>query len=123
MVRTEQDIKFERKVSQTILASQQTVAIGEAGKTGEWRTMRPILHTEKCLVVKTGKLSCNLCWMYCPENTVSRAIPPEFNYDYCKGCGICANECPAHAIEMIPEKDAPSCVGEESATGETGGKF
>ena len=25
------------------------------------------------------------------------------NYDYCKGCGICANECPCGAIEMVPE--------------------
>jgi Pyruvate:ferredoxin oxidoreductase and related 2-oxoacid:ferredoxin oxidoreductases, delta subunit len=27
----------------------------------------------------------------------------EINYDYCKGCGICANECPTKAIEMVPE--------------------
>jgi pyruvate ferredoxin oxidoreductase delta subunit len=27
----------------------------------------------------------------------------EIVYDYCKGCGICANECPAKAIEMVPE--------------------
>ncbi|MFP3483271.1 MAG: 4Fe-4S binding protein, partial [Caldivirga sp.] len=25
------------------------------------------------------------------------------NYDYCKGCGICANECPVKAIKMVPE--------------------
>jgi len=25
------------------------------------------------------------------------------DYDYCKGCGICANECPANAIEMKRE--------------------
>lgn len=113
MGRDAQDINFEKKVSRSILASMQTPAIGEAGKTGEWRTMRPILHEETCLVVKTGKPTCHLCWMYCPENTVSRTIPPQFNYDYCKGCGICASECPAKSIEMIPEKDAPSCEGNE----------
>ncbi|PIV68985.1 MAG: ferredoxin, partial [Euryarchaeota archaeon CG01_land_8_20_14_3_00_38_12] len=26
------------------------------------------------------------------------------NYDYCKGCGICANECPKNAINMEEEK-------------------
>jgi len=26
-----------------------------------------------------------------------------FDYDYCKGCGICANECPKKAIEMVEE--------------------
>jgi Pyruvate/2-oxoacid:ferredoxin oxidoreductase delta subunit len=27
----------------------------------------------------------------------------EFNLDYCKGCGICAQECPCGAIQMTPE--------------------
>jgi ferredoxin len=24
--------------------------------------------------------------------------------DYCKGCGICAAECPCGAIDMVPER-------------------
>jgi pyruvate ferredoxin oxidoreductase delta subunit len=28
------------------------------------------------------------------------------DYDYCKGCGICAVECPRKAIEMVPEPQA-----------------
>jgi Pyruvate/2-oxoacid:ferredoxin oxidoreductase delta subunit len=27
----------------------------------------------------------------------------EIDYDYCKGCGVCANECPAKAITMVEE--------------------
>jgi Pyruvate/2-oxoacid:ferredoxin oxidoreductase delta subunit len=27
----------------------------------------------------------------------------EVIYDYCKGCGICATECPRHAITMEEE--------------------
>ena len=27
-----------------------------------------------------------------------------FNYDYCKGCGMCEAECPCGAIVMEPEK-------------------
>jgi pyruvate ferredoxin oxidoreductase delta subunit len=27
----------------------------------------------------------------------------EIDLDYCKGCGICAEECPVDAIEMIQE--------------------
>ena len=27
----------------------------------------------------------------------------EFNYDYCKGCGLCVSECPCGAIRMEPE--------------------
>jgi Pyruvate/2-oxoacid:ferredoxin oxidoreductase delta subunit len=26
------------------------------------------------------------------------------DYDYCKGCGICAAECPCGAIAMVPEQ-------------------
>ena len=28
----------------------------------------------------------------------------EFNYDYCKGCGVCAQECPCGHIKMVPEQ-------------------
>jgi Pyruvate/2-oxoacid:ferredoxin oxidoreductase delta subunit len=42
----------------------------------------------------------------CPENAVRKLGPGkgfEFKYDYCKGCGLCASECPCGAIKMIPE--------------------
>ena len=26
----------------------------------------------------------------------------EIDYDYCKGCGLCAAECPCGAVEMEP---------------------
>jgi pyruvate ferredoxin oxidoreductase delta subunit len=42
----------------------------------------------------------------CPD----AAISPDYennvmvwNYDYCKGCGICAHECPVDAINMEEE--------------------
>ncbi len=28
----------------------------------------------------------------------------EVDYDYCKGCGICAAECPTQSYEMVPEE-------------------
>lgn len=106
MVFTEKDENYEKNISRSILASMQTPAIGEAGKTGSWRTVRPVIDASRCTVVKTGKLTCNFCWMYCPENTVTRTIPPTFNLDYCKGCGICATECPPKCIEMVSEKES-----------------
>ena len=27
-----------------------------------------------------------------------------FDYDFCKGCGLCVQECPCGAIEMVPEE-------------------
>ena len=49
---------------------------------------------------------CDNCYGVCPDNAVIKLGPGkrfEFNYDYCKGCGICAAECPCGAIEMVAE--------------------
>ena len=49
---------------------------------------------------------CDTCYGICPDNAVIKLGPGkrfQFNYDYCKGCGICAAECPCGAIAMIPE--------------------
>ena len=40
-----------------------------------------------------------------PEGVVKRSIPVEIDLDYCKGCGICAEECPGKAIEMVEEDE------------------
>ena len=49
---------------------------------------------------------CDNCYGVCPDNAVIKLGPGNrfrFNLDYCKGCGVCAAECPAGAIEMVPE--------------------
>jgi NADPH-dependent glutamate synthase beta subunit-like oxidoreductase len=49
---------------------------------------------------------CDNCYGLCPDNAVSKLGPGEryaFDYDYCKGCGICVAECPCGAIIMVPE--------------------
>jgi 2-oxoacid:acceptor oxidoreductase delta subunit (pyruvate/2-ketoisovalerate family) len=49
---------------------------------------------------------CDNCFGVCPDNAVIKLANGkyEFNLDYCKGCGICAHECPCGAIEMVPER-------------------
>jgi len=50
---------------------------------------------------------CDNCYGVCPDNAVAKLGPGkrfEFNYDYCKGCGVCAAECPCGAIDMVPEE-------------------
>jgi 2-oxoacid:acceptor oxidoreductase delta subunit (pyruvate/2-ketoisovalerate family) len=49
---------------------------------------------------------CDNCYGVCPDNAVIKLGPGKrfrFNYDYCKGCGLCAAECPCGAIKMVPE--------------------
>lgn len=76
-------------------------------KTGGWRAERPIHDPTKCLWIKNG--TCGRCWIFCPDMSV-RLIENddgtrsyEYDYDFCKGCGICANECPTDSITMEGE--------------------
>jgi NADPH-dependent glutamate synthase beta subunit-like oxidoreductase len=51
--------------------------------------------------------NCDNCYGVCPDNAVLKLADPDepyaFDLDYCKGCGICAVECPCAAIVMVPE--------------------
>ena len=51
---------------------------------------------------------CDNCYGVCPDNAVIKLGPGKrfkFNFDYCKGCGICATECPCGAIRMVAEEN------------------
>jgi 2-oxoacid:acceptor oxidoreductase delta subunit (pyruvate/2-ketoisovalerate family) len=46
---------------------------------------------------------CLLCVLFCPDGAIHwkpDKADIEFDYSFCKGCGICANECPTKAITM-----------------------
>jgi NADPH-dependent glutamate synthase beta subunit-like oxidoreductase len=51
--------------------------------------------------------SCDNCYSVCPDDAVLKIGAPGEEYvidlDYCKGCGLCATECPSGAISMVPE--------------------
>jgi 2-oxoacid:acceptor oxidoreductase delta subunit (pyruvate/2-ketoisovalerate family) len=48
---------------------------------------------------------CDNCYGVCPDNAIIKLGDGQYeiDYDYCKGCGLCAAECPCGAIEMEPE--------------------
>jgi len=51
---------------------------------------------------------CDGCYGACPENAVIKLGPGKrYRYDYslCTGCAVCFEQCPCHAIEMIPEPE------------------
>lgn len=93
--------------------SQSRPSVGEAGATGDWRNEYPVVVTETCVAYKQGTLTCQICWAHCPDACLSQGMPPAVDLTYCKGCGICAEVCPHHAIEMRPEAEHGVCVTEE----------
>jgi NADPH-dependent glutamate synthase beta subunit-like oxidoreductase len=54
-----------------------------------------------------GCISCDNCFALCPDNAVIK-LGPEKAYavdlDYCKGCGLCVEECPTGSMTMEPEE-------------------
>ena len=72
-----------------------------AAQTGLWRTMRPIINRDLC----------RGCWWvcstFCPDGAINVINDhPEIDYDHCKGCLVCAAQCPSHAIAAVPETAA-----------------
>ena len=52
---------------------------------------------------------CDNCFGVCPDNAIVKLAGPRdgrmyaIDYDYCKGCGLCVEECPSGAISIVPE--------------------
>jgi len=68
-------------------------------KTGSWRAFRPVWDEKRCI-------DCMQCVVYCPDMSIPAKAGKrlETDFDYCKGCGICANVCPVKCIEMREEE-------------------
>ena len=58
-------------------------------------------HCNQCDKWSGKCIDCENCIIFCPDSSVNKQH--DIDYDYCKGCGICAHECPSDAIEMVKE--------------------
>ena len=69
-------------------------------RTGDWRSRRPTYDHSKCI-------KCAICQTFCPEGCIHQNTEGYYLADlfYCKGCGICAKECPKTVITMIDDRD------------------
>ena len=63
-----------------------------------------LTEAERCFTCGTC-LHCDVCMTFCPDVAISKDESGEYTIDYehCKGCGICVNECPRGAMELVPE--------------------
>lgn len=75
-------------------------------KNAGWRNQRPVLDGGKCTM-------CLQCYLYCPDGTIYKVRTSEgameclaIDYDFCKGCGVCARACRFGAIRMVDETEA-----------------
>ncbi len=63
-----------------------------------WRNSRPVVDEKKCV-------GCLQCYLYCPDGVIYKKDGKvAVDYDFCKGCGICARCCRTGAIKMEAEK-------------------
>jgi 2-oxoacid:acceptor oxidoreductase gamma subunit (pyruvate/2-ketoisovalerate family)/2-oxoacid:acceptor oxidoreductase delta subunit (pyruvate/2-ketoisovalerate family) len=71
--------------------------ISYSREVADWRVFHPVIDGDKCV-------GCKRCWVYCPEAAITmnggKAV---VSYDYCKGCGICIEECRVGAIRSERE--------------------
>ena len=92
-IREKKDFAFAEVPENTSFEAGYLVTVNSG-----WRSIRPVINSEKCKC-------CEQCYLYCPDGVISinygKAV---IDYDFCKGCGICAKICKIGAIGMEAER-------------------
>lgn len=90
-----------------ILPVEQRIGCQEI--EGSLRHSQIAAESRRCFSCGTC-FSCDNCWTLCPDEAVLKSVElaPDgshyvFDYDYCKGCGLCAHECPCGYIGMVED--------------------
>ncbi len=83
--------------------------VGEAEIEASLDATQAALESARCLSCGNC-LRCDNCWTLCPDSAVLKTDTATadgnyylFDYDYCKGCGLCAVECPSAYIQLFDD--------------------
>ncbi|MBR3421323.1 MAG: 4Fe-4S binding protein [Ruminococcus sp.] len=92
-IREKKDFAFAEVPENTSFEAGYLVTVNSG-----WRSIRPVINRAKCV-------GCEQCYLYCPDGVIAikdgKAV---IDYDFCKGCGICAKICRIGAIGMEAER-------------------
>jgi len=64
------------------------------------------LHEARRCLSCGNCFECDNCFAACPEDAIVKLGPNqgyEIKLDLCTGCGVCVEQCPCHAMEMVSE--------------------
>ena len=89
-----------------LAAARRTGTFDEV--TGGLSASTALFEARRCMSCGNC-FGCDNCYGACPDNAIIKTGPGgpgdyQIDYNYCKGCGICAAECPCGAIAMVPEE-------------------
>ncbi len=90
--------------------AQQHLEIEKAVETFDeivagYTTEEAVYEAQRCLSCGNC-FECDSCYGACPEGAIFKNGKGEgytINYDLCTGCGVCAEQCPCHALDMVLE--------------------
>ncbi len=93
----------ERSPQPEVAAADHITGFGEifAGLTEQAAT-----HEAKRCLSCGNCFECDNCYAACPEDSIAKLGPGRgYSIDMktCTGCTVCVEQCPCHAMEMIPE--------------------
>lgn len=97
---------------QTFAPKQNQVQAEETLRVHDFREVlsglsekEAIFEAQRCLSCGNC-FECDGCFGACPEGAViklGKGNRYRFDYNLCTGCAVCYEQCPCHAIEMVPE--------------------
>ena len=100
--RTEHVVRFS---DLNTASFQKSNRIQPSQHDGPYSKRQAVRSAQRCF--KCGICTfCNKCYDYCPDLSIymdAKQKYREIDYDHCKGCGICASECPRGAIDWVKE--------------------